>query len=532
MTEGTISWRDYRGASDPQRISLDWIEKNGPFARDEGRNRLCLTGGAGGGGKSYNLRTAALDINLDLRDKGFPSTWGVLICQTYDELVGRHAGEIETEFKGIGTLRKTQSRGWHLRFHGEGLGGVYLRNAVTSNDAKNNKKDKRGFGYQYTLADELTQFTREQFEKIFYNLRSGVALPYNAFLAGSNPDGLGHGWVKEMFVPEYRNNDDDWIKKIGAQSFFYVPIRVEENPNYEQDKEGWEARLWSSDPDIYKARRFGDWDIYHGGRFGKIWNPSVHVFLWPELLRAMGVLVGITPEEFLRDAERWGCEIYASLDYGTSDDSTSAYLLHIVDRNDRLWTFAELPMIGKELEVQAEMILNFEREWGVTPVVRYCDPALMGAPAESKDGIARIVKFQENGVDFIPGNNGRIEGAASVASALYWQTAKTDAGLVWVRRPRARIHAACRNLVAQIPILPRDPSKPEDVHPMGGKWHWYDSYRYMVHTRYQGRDPLQDAVVPYTNEWLRLLGSAVREQGSATTRDSELWNASLRPLTG
>ena len=432
---------------------------------------------------------------MDLRDRGFPNKWGILYCQTYDDLTDRHIMKFKEEFQGIGEVRETRDYGLHVRFHGEGLGGIYLRNLVST-------RTKRGAERAYALFDELTEISYQQFYHALYTIRpSGEALPYVAVGAATNPDGLGHLWVKSLFVPEFRDMGHIFFKHYSVKDVFYVQALKNDNPAYADNKEIIDSRLgMTEDEDIRRARDEGSWDLYASGRFSMFkandyrrygMDPSVNVhgFYWEELYSRFGIPEEITPAELINNAEAFGFEIIGSLDYGTSPTSVSAYLEYLVDPNNNPWYFRQVGMVGMQLPDQAQKILAVQGNAVVK--TRYADPSIGGRAAEGQHRLTRQEDFRQRGVRFELAINDRVEGWSTCASMLHYE--QRDGQVV--RAPRCRFLFPDGNgygvpaLIEQIPNMPRDPMNAEDVAKMGGIWHWGDSWRYGLHTRFRNTLP-------------------------------------------
>jgi phage terminase large subunit len=449
---------------------------------------------------SYLLRSAAFYINLVLRDKGYPNRWGALFCNTYPNLRDRHLKMIEQEFQGLGRLVNSTKVGLHFKFYGEGLGGVYLRNLQADGQGG---EARRGSEFDYILVDELTELTRDQFDRLLYTGRS-ASLPFVAFLGATNPDGVGHQWVKEIFVPQYRNLSDPFFSAgiDVSRDMLYVPARKTDNPAYARMSHVIDHRFGLiSDPDVRKARDEGSWDLYASGRFGSVWDRERHVRTFEQFKDVYGIPAHLSLLEFLRKAQSFGFSVYTSLDYATSVDSVSAYLMHVVDPKGWPWTVRQMGMSGLQLEAQAERILEFEE--GIDVEARYADPSIGGRAAEREDQRTRLERFHELGLPFLLAVNDRVEGWATVGSMLYFDKTKgTD--------PRWRILDECPDLIRELPNLPRDKANPEDVDKMGGRWHWSDAARYFLHTRFQGGSLPEPEAAEWSAKWFRDLAESSR----------------------
>lgn len=122
------------------------------------------------------------------------------------------------------------------------------------------------------LIDELTHFT----EVIYRFIRSRVRIPksmtlpdeykdvFPRILAGSNPGGIGHQWVKTTWIeghPEYeiyKTSDDE-----GGFLRQFIPARLADNPSI--DQVSYAANLSGlGNEALVRAMLEGDWDIVAG----------------------------------------------------------------------------------------------------------------------------------------------------------------------------------------------------------------------------------------------------------------------------
>lgn len=489
------SWREERSSTVPQRLFLDALTAQGRFSylraihAPDPATPFVLYGGAGFGGKSYGLRTATLELNGQLAAEGCPGQWGCLMTSTYEELKDRHLQKLRFEMGHIGTLKRTGIEGWRFKFHDSALGGFYLRNA--------DDPDKyRGAEWSWLLFDELTQMQRLDWDLIMYPLRSGVRLPFKAFGAASNPDGVGHGWVKGLWVDRDFSDEEDVVR---PEDYVFIPAKATDNPAFDSTIE---AKLrGNKDPLLVRARWEGSWDLNMGGRWPQF-SRSVHCFDWPEFEREYG-RDDLDFAALLRDEDLF--ELYGSFDYGTSEDSAASFHLHAVDWKRRVWTIAELYMQGVFLDEQAIRIKAEEaapgsflgRKLGRVPLRRYADPALRG---RDDVGISRWRKFMERGVHLTLGNNDRIEGWATFDAFLWYERAP---GGELLTPPQWRIHRSCKHLIRQLGSAPRNDANLEDISPKFRDDHALDDCRYFLHSHFRGRARVEEEPADFSAEWWR-----------------------------
>lgn len=449
-----------------------------------------LYGGAGFGGKSYGLRTATLELNGQLAKEGCPNQWGCLMTSTYEALKDRHLGKLRQEMGHLGRIQRTGIEGLRFKFNDPSLGGFYLRNA--------DDPDKyRGGEWAWLLFDELTETERPDFDLILYPLRGPTRLPFKAFGAASNPDGVGHGYVKGLWI---ERDFSDEHELTDPANFIFIPAKATDNPTFDSTIE---AKLRGNrDPLLVKARWEGSWDLNLGGRFPQF-SRQVHVFDWPEFLAEYGCDGRRELVELISDPDLF--QLYGGFDYGTSEDSASGYHLHIVDWKRRVWTYDELYMQGVFLDDQASRVLREEaapnslggERVDRSPLRRYCDPALKG---RDDAGISRWRKFMERGVQFVLGNNDRVEGWATFDAFLFYERGP---GGVLTHPPQWRIHRSCRHLIRQLGSAPRDDRVMEDVSRKYTDDHALDAARYFLHSHFRGSARPEESVQEFSPKWWR-----------------------------
>lgn len=470
-------WRKRRTVTYPQRVFLDALTCKGRFAdRYKPKERKngppvmtprVLYGGAGFGGKSHGLRTGAVELNGDLRARGFPGRWGVIFCKTYPNLMDRQVRMLQKEFADIGRVRKTQLKGLFFEFYDPSMGGFYLRNVGQDPD------QQRGVEYDWLLMDELTQFMRFEYDSIMYLLRSGDNIPYLAFGAATNPDGIGHSWVKQHWIDrdfgDQQSMIDDGV--FDPMDYVFVPAKATDNPAFNASVAA--ALQGFDDPMIVKSRWDGSWDLAVGRRFGN-YSRKVHEFEYEEFTTRYGATPDMDWKDVLKSDS---LDIYCSLDYGTADDSASAFYIHVVDEKKNVWTIYEGYWQGTYLESQAAMIVALLKELPKGPVRIYVDPALA---VREGDAISRIAKLRRLGVpSVVPAINERISGWATLDSFLNWSKKDVDGEDI---PPKWRIHSSCRRLHRFLANAMRDDLRPEDVSRHMKDDHPGDSARYFLHS--------------------------------------------------
>lgn len=222
-----------------------------------------LYGGAKGGGKSRWLRWQLLELLLKSFAKGFTNVKAALFCEDYPTLKDRQVNKIEVEFPHwLGRLGGDQINGLSFKLNPEyGSGVLMLRNLDEPS-----KYDSAEFAF--IGIDELTKNDEKTFTQLRTILR-WTGIEQVKLIAGTNPGGVGHNWVKKYFVnKEYPETEKE------KERFGFLQALVTDNPYNSLEY----VQQLDSIPDerLRRAYRDGDWDVFEGQYFGE-WERNVHV---------------------------------------------------------------------------------------------------------------------------------------------------------------------------------------------------------------------------------------------------------------
>ncbi len=221
-------------------------------------NPIVLYGGAGGGGKSYALRATAVYALLLLMANGFSSAPVMLASTDYPRLADRHFAKLQEEYAWLGAKLKTSAQyRLHIEFRAaSGLGPLLLRNLA-------NPDGFRGSEVPLVLIDEPSELPEKIKAQpvlglLLYPLRSSVGWPFRALGMGSNGDGLGHFWLKGLFI----TGKD--VKPGQEQRFRFIPAKKDDNQFLD---EHWADNLEYLSEHVRRARLEGSWDSPEGVRW-------------------------------------------------------------------------------------------------------------------------------------------------------------------------------------------------------------------------------------------------------------------------
>lgn len=411
-----------------------------------------LYGGAAGGGKTAAIVAEA--VTLALEYPGIPIN---LFRRTIPELNKTIKAEI---MKQCADYIKAGHMVWKGNAGADSEGRTYLfKNGST---ITLNYCDTAADIYRYQGAempvigiDELTQFPMDWVDYLLTRNRTSNEEWPTLFIAGTNPGGIGHGWVKSRFIdpvtPETINSTVDEDGEITTRVF--IPAKVDDHPN-EKFKKDYKKKLNAiNDPDLRRALKDGDWDVFAGQVFTE-WRREKHV---------------VKPFAIPDYWPKW-------LGYDHGYNTHAAVLWFAKDpQTDRIFIYRELYLTQTGVSRIAQLIKQVEGNEVVLP--RFADPAIWKGAGNQNTGETVAEMFQKEGVIFTPANNDRMAGKQA------WHDALSIApdGL-----PKLQVFENCTELIRTLPSLPYDKNRVEDVDTLAED-HPYDAGRYaLLGQRYSG----------------------------------------------
>lgn len=412
--------------------------------------KYLLYGGAAGGGKSYYMRWMAVALGCyyfsQYGIKGVPIG---LFSEDYPTLRDRQIIKIKREFpEWLGTLKETQSSGFVFEAKPE-YGGwvIMLRNL-------DDPSKYSSVEFAAILVEELTKNTRQTFDELRSRMRF-PGIPDVKFVAATNPGGVGHGWVKRLWVKPDINNPD-----VEAEKFFFVPALYTDNRFIDQN---YELQLEAiSDPQKRSALKEGNWDIFSGQMFEE--------YREQRLIDGVKVDWHVTSHiDFdMKDAHK-----IISFDWGYNAPG-AAHWTAIAPENQwgitRLYTYREIHQSGKTPRVWADQIAIYLK---YDPVDFMVLPHDCFATPHGNQSIADIFKdtFIKAKVKCkIVQADTMARGARLNRVAVIHQFLEEAPD----GKPFWQIAPGVMSLRTTLPELVRDPNHPEDVDTRGDD-HDYDS---------------------------------------------------------
>ena len=425
------------------------------FFRAVDTHKFTMYGGAKGGGKSYILRWCVLRNLLNWSKQGFKGVRGVIFCEDYPSLTDRQISKINTEFPSwLGTLGGSQTDGMSFRVKPQFGGSVIaLRNLDDPSKYASSE-------FAIAAVDELTKNEREKFDQ----LRSIIRWPGiedTKFIAGTNPGGIGHAWVKKLWIDREFTNEDPYPEQVA-----FIQSLPTDNPH---NAKSYLEELQKLPEKLRKAYWDGNWDVFEGQFFAE-WDKQQHViepFSIPDGWRKM-----------------------RSIDVSGRNGITSCHWF-AVDYDGNVFAYREYYATGFDADQHA-------REIAALSVGERYDYSIMDASAWSKLGLPETIfeMYQREGVQgLIPASKDRVAGWTNMHSFLRW-TEDTP--------PKLKFFKNCYNAIRTIPLLLHDEIHIDDVD-SDGEDHAADEIRYFLQTlRGQSSPDLREKELPQTVESLIL----------------------------
>lgn len=371
------------------------------------RERFVAYGGARGGGKSWAVRQKAVagalrwpGIRILIVRRTYPELEATLIRPLVGEVTrpGREVAKYRGERRVVEFFNGSMIRFGHLT-----LG---------------NLGEYQGQEYDWVFLDEATQFTQEEFRTLGAVLRGTGDFPRRMYLT-CNPGGIGHQWVKRLFV------DRRYVGAEDPADYRFIPATVEDNKVLLKHSPEY-ARLLDLLPEsLRRGHRYGRWDAFEGQFFPEF-DVDKHV-------------------EPCQPQPGW--RLYRAIDYGLD---MFACLWIGVDGGGRYHVYREVQEPGLIVSQAARLAAT------LTPAGEeiLCTAAPPDLWSTQKDtGRTMEELFAQNGLPLTRVASSRVAGWMAVKEALR----PGEDG-----RPGLVIDPGCRGLIENLPALRHSERNPSD----------------------------------------------------------------------
>ena len=370
------------------------------------RARYTAYGGARGGGKSWALRRKL--IGLCLR---YPGIRCLLVRRSYAELKANHVRPLLEEY---GTLLSYSEGDKCLTFPNGS--SIALGYCASTRDVLR----YQGQEYDIIAIDEATQLSEYQFSIFKACLRGTNAVPRRMYLT-CNPGGVGHTWVKRLFVERNFRQDEN------PDDYLFISAQVYDNPVLMQADPDYVRQLESLPQKLRDAWLLGRWDVFEGQFFSEF-DPDIHV---------------CSP-----------CAVPPSLHYFVAFDygfDMLAALLIGYDASGNLFVTKEFCQSNLTLSEAAQQIANLCQGYPVRYAV--ASPDLWNRRQDSGKSGFEVMQSVIGMPPMCAADNRRIPGWRVLREYLK----PTDGA------PALRISSVCTELIRSMPALLCDAMRPEDA---------------------------------------------------------------------
>lgn len=250
-------------------------------------------------------------------------------------------------------------------------------------EGEESERKYNGLEYDWIFIDEATQFTERAFNFLGGCLRGVNDFPKRMYLT-CNPGGVGHNWVKRLFIDRaYKTNSDNPEENENPDDYNFIFATVEDNEFLLKSSPLYLRNLANMPEDVRRAYRYGDWDAI-GGNYFKEFSRKVHV---------------VKPFAIPPNWDRYRC-----FDYGL--DMFSCFWFAI-DTDGRLWFYRHYEHKDLIISEAAKQALEHTP---VTEKIRatYGPPDMWNRQRETGRNMAEV--FAENRLPLIKADNNRVQG--------------------------------------------------------------------------------------------------------------------------
>ena len=371
------------------------------------RSRFTAYGGARGGGKSWALRRKL--VAMCLRYEGIRC---LLVRRTFPELRANHVVAFLREYEELITYSASEKA--ILFPSGSRIDLGYC-------DGDRDALRYQGQEYDVIAIDEATQLNEYAFSIFKACLRGAGHYPRRMYLT-CNPGGVGHAWVKRLFV------DRDFRVGEDPKDYNFIPALVYDNPILTDADPEYVRSLESLPERLRTAWLYGRWDVFEGQFFPEF-DETVHICSRSELPRDRA-------------------HTYVALDYGF--DMLAALLIY-VDYDGNLWVAREHCQPNLTLTEAALKVAELCDGSGAEFVV--ASPDLWNRRQDSGRSGFEIMQSVRGMPPMIAADDRRIAGWRILREYLC-----AKAG-----HPYIRINSECGELIHSLPALLCDNERCEDA---------------------------------------------------------------------
>lgn len=369
-------------------------------------------GGARGGGKTHALRVTAIYGSIV-----YPGIKILIIRKTYPELQSNH---IEPICAMVPNSVGNYNGSLHAMYF---VNGSVIKfghyQGITS------EQEYRGQEYDWIFMDEATQFTETDFRILGGCLRGVNKIP-KRFCLTCNPGGVGHRWVKRLFIDkEYKTDSLNPEENENPKDYLFIPATVEDNVHLMKASPAYVQMLSALPENMRRAHRYGDWDALAGTYF-------------PEFSEARHVVKEfIPPAHWMR---------YRAFDYGL-DMFACGWFAQDEDGRSYMYREFHAPNL---IVSDAAKIMHENTSPNEHISITFCPPDMWNRQKDTGKTMAEV--FMMNGIGLVKADNNRVQGWLQVKEGL----ADSDG------KPRLFFMDNCKDTISDLQAIQADEKNPND----------------------------------------------------------------------
>lgn len=432
----------------------------------------------------------------------YPGIIILIIRRTYPELKKNHIDPLMQTLNGVPGVRYNATE--HvLKFpNGSQIICGYCK-------CDSDVLQYQGNEYQIIFLDEATQLREEWITKIVASCRGVDNYPHRIYYT-CNPGGVGHGYIKRIFI------DRDFKEGEDPDEYVFIQSLVTDNKVLMENDPGYVKFLLSLDPKLRKAWLEGDWEAFAGSYFESFRKT-------PDLMQCQEH--GISQEDALEEhkwthvikpfktPEHW--TTYVSYDWGfgrphsfgfwkVSDGSIgdipgTMYRVHewygcTGTPNEGVHMTNEEQFKYAREVIDTHPLLKGKKLYGVA------DPSIWDGSHDA-NGISAADVAEKYHIYFDKGNNERIAGWMQVRERMKFDN-----------EGRAMLYFfdTCKDAIRTMPLMMFDEHRVEDLDTTLED-HACDDIRYMCMTRpiqprmiEEKKKPISDPLNMFTNNKMKV----------------------------
>lgn len=407
-------------------------------------------GGARGGGKSWAIRTKAKLLAFN-----YPGIKILIVRRTYNELSENHIIPLCEELHVYDTdkrkrLAKYNDSKKHITFPNGSR--ILFRYCENDKDAER----FQGTEVDILFIDEATHQTEDRVRKLTACVRGTGNYPRRIYYT-FNPGGVGHAWVKRLFIDrKYKTGET-------PEDYAFIQSLVTDNVALMAADPDYIRQLEALPPKLREAWLNGKWDIFEGQVFEEFRDNPEHYIdrRWSHVIQPF-----IVPEDW---------KIYRGFDWGYSKPFSVGW--YAVDHENRAYRIAEYygctQTDNEGVKYEPTKLADGIREIeSMDPnlkgrrIIGIADPAIFSE--EKGESIAE--SMAKKGIYFEPADHTRLAGKMQ----CHYRLAFDENGI-----PMFYVFSTCKHFIRTIPTLLYDEKKVEDVD-TSLEDHIYDEWRYVM----------------------------------------------------